>query len=364
MYIAIYHVYDMHYACTLRTMCNIIPLTIQHYILYNITHILIISLSTTLPLYNSLQARGDTNFWWWQFVWISLIAMSFYILESILCWFPFIASYVMTYNDDLLQALLNICYPLSQLFVGKRVHVSQKLVYRYILYWITLIGFKFWFSYNYIVFPVTVPSLELYDDFVNYKEVSFLKTSLLFFIWWFPHFLVYLIDLSIWYSLWSSFIGGFIALSDRQGAVRDSVNFRSHFMKSPIAFCQKLMPSSTRVSSAARTIQASTASLINIQVTAPNTNTNIHPTSNPHHPNHTTNNNNTNNTNALITKNNRIKSTADLSTLTADMLRQLSSVGQTSGLNGGSGGGSDEGREFESHQELFANALGNDVGSR
>ena len=293
--------------------------------------------------------------------------MSFYILESILCWFPFIASYVMTYNDDLLQALLNICYPLSQLFVGKRVHVSQKLVYRYILYWITLIGFKFWFSYNYIVFPVTVPSLELYDDFVNYKEVSFLKTSLLFFIWWFPHFLVYLIDLSIWYSLWSSFIGGFIALSDRQGAVRDSVNFRSHFMKSPIAFCQKLMPSSTRVSSAARTIQASTASLINIQVTAPinNTihNTNIHPTS--HHPNHTTNNNNTNNnTNTLITKNNRIKSTADLSSLTADMLRQLSSVGQTSGLNGGSGGGSDEGREFESHQELFANALGNDVGSR
>ena len=293
--------------------------------------------------------------------------MSFYILESVLCWFPFIASYVMTYNDDLLQALLNICYPLSQLFVGKRVHVSQKLVYRYILYWITLIGFKFWFSYNYIVFPVTVPSLELYDDFVNYKEVSFLKTSLLFFIWWFPHFLVYLIDLSIWYSLWSSFIGGFIALSDRQGAVRDSVNFRSHFMKSPIAFCQKLMPSSTRVSSAARTIQASTASLINIQVTAPinNTihNTNIHPTS--HHPNHTTNNNNTNNnTNTLITKNNRIKSTADLSSLTADMLRQLSSVGQTSGLNGGSGGGSDEGREFESHQELFANALGNDVGSR
>ena len=292
--------------------------------------------------------------------------MSFYILESILCWFPFIASYVMTYNDDLLQALLNICYPLSQLFVGKRVHVSQKLVYRYILYWITLIGFKFWFSYNYIVFPVTVPSLELYDDFVNYKEVSFLKTSLLFFIWWFPHFLVYLIDLSIWYSLWSSFIGGFIALSDRQGAVRDSVNFRSHFMKSPIAFCQKLMPSSTRVSSAARAIAASTASLTNIQVTAPTNNTNnIHNNTHPtHHPNNTTTNNYniniTSNTNALITKNNRIKSTADLSSLTADMLRQLSSVGQTSGLNGGS----DEGREFESRQELFANALGNDVGSR
>jgi hypothetical protein len=37
-------------------------------------------------------------------------------------------------------------------------------------------------------------------------------------------------------------IGGFIAIVDRQGAVRESPTFRVHFMRAPLAFCQKLMP--------------------------------------------------------------------------------------------------------------------------
>lgn len=216
---------------------------------------------------NTMESIGDVNFWWWQYVWISVIGLSIYFLESFMCWFPFITSALLKNKNEFVQALLNICWPLSQLFIGKNVHVSQKEVYRYIFFWITLILFKFFFSYHFIVFPVTVPSLELYDDYVNFGEVSFVKTAILFFVWWFPHFLVYLIDLSIWYSLWSSLVGGFVALVDRQGAVRDDKSFRTHFMKGPIAFCQKIMPSNMRVSSLSRTIgPASTASIGNLTV--------------------------------------------------------------------------------------------------
>ena len=189
----------------------------------------------------------ECNFWWWQYVWLSLMASSVYFLESFLCWMPSVVSALMTWNHDIVQALLNICYPTSQLYVGKKIDVPFKEVALYILYWLTLIAFKLWFGYRYVVNPVTIPSLQLYDDYMNFQNLPFFKTSVLMFVWWFPHFLVYLIDLSIWYSCWSSIIGGFVALVDRQGAVRDSTSFRAHFMRSPMAFCQKIMAVTSQV---------------------------------------------------------------------------------------------------------------------
>jgi callose synthase len=189
----------------------------------------------------------ECNFWWWQYVWLSLVASSVYFLESFLCWMPSVVSALMTWNNDIVQALLNICYPTSQLYVGKKIDVPFREVAVYISYWLSLITFKLWFGYRYVVNPVTIPSLQLYDDYMNFQNLPFLKTSTLMFVWWFPHFLVYLIDLSIWYSCWSSIVGGFVALVDRQGAVRDSTSFRAHFMRSPMAFCQKIMAVTSQV---------------------------------------------------------------------------------------------------------------------
>ena len=58
-------------------------------------------------------------------MWLSVMASFFYVLESVLCLFPRMVSEILSYDNSLFQALLNICYPFSQLFVGKRVHVNQ-----------------------------------------------------------------------------------------------------------------------------------------------------------------------------------------------------------------------------------------------
>eukprot|EP01041_Mallomonas_annulata_P000789 gene789-1528_t len=209
------------------------------------------SFRTDDPAVGSLRAHGNANFWWWQFVWLSMVSLILYFIESFFCWIPSIVSGLMCWNNDIVQAILNICYPLSQLYVGKKLHVPQLAVFGYIFFWLTLIGFKLWFGYFYIVAPVTVPTLELYDDYMNYENVPFTQTAFLMFVWWFPHFLVYLIDLSIWYTVWAAFVGGFIALVERHGAVRDTDTFRTHFMRMPFAFCQKLMPVSSVVGVAA-----------------------------------------------------------------------------------------------------------------
>lgn len=207
-------------------------------------------------------------FWWWQYIWLSLLSCFLYLLESVLCWFPGVITSILTWDNDIVQALLNVCYPFSQLYVGKPMEVSQREVFGYIFFWITLLSFKLWFGYRYIVSPISIPSLLLYDDYVNFAggpdEISFFKTATLLFFWWFPHFLVYLIDLSIWYSVWASAVGGFIAIVDRQGAVRESVSFRSHFMRAPIAFCQKLMPQDSEVNGKNVTRHISTSSLTGI----------------------------------------------------------------------------------------------------
>lgn len=192
-----------------------------------------------IPLFN----RGDNQFWWWQYVWLSLISLTFYFIQSILSVFPAVGSSVLSWKSDLVQAFLSICYPLSQLYVGKRTNVPQSEVFNYIFFWATLITFKIWFGYEFVVSPVATPTLELYDDFMNYPTMSFYKTSLLIFFWWLPHFLVYIIDLYIWYSVWASMAGGVIAILDRLGAVRDSDTFRKHFMRAPKFFHSKLMPS-------------------------------------------------------------------------------------------------------------------------
>ena len=89
-----------------------------------------------------MRGQGDANFWWWQYIWLSLVSSSLYLLQSVLCWFPSSITFLMTWNNDLVQAVLNICYPLSQQYVGKKTDMPQAEVFRYILFWLTLLAFK------------------------------------------------------------------------------------------------------------------------------------------------------------------------------------------------------------------------------
>lgn len=49
------------------------------------------------------------------------------------------------------KALLNICYPLSRVYVGKRVSEPVGAAMKYIFFWATLLAWKLYFSYQYEV---------------------------------------------------------------------------------------------------------------------------------------------------------------------------------------------------------------------
>lgn len=183
----------------------------------------------------------DSTFWWWQYIWLSLLVMTPYTLETIPQIYPPLATKILTSQNDYIQSFLNILYPSSRLYVGKEVHESFGHTCVYLFFWITLMTWKLSFSYVIEVYSMVKPSLQLTDDYVNYPNQSFAKMMLLLTMRWLPQFIVYLVDMSIWYAAWQAFAGTAVGFSDNLGDIRSLDDIRQNFGRAPELFCKKML---------------------------------------------------------------------------------------------------------------------------
>jgi callose synthase len=188
-----------------------------------------------------LGIEADSTFWWWQYVWISLLCMIPYAVEALIQLWPALSTKIYTSSSDYIQSFLNILYPLSRLYVGKEVHESLKHSAVYFFYWGTLIIWKLFFSYVFEVYSMVLPTLQLTDDFQNYPDQSFAKMGLLLFMRWLPQFIVYCIDMSIWYAAWQAFAGTSVGFSEHLGDIRSMSDIRENFGSAPENFCLKML---------------------------------------------------------------------------------------------------------------------------
>jgi len=207
--------------------------------------------------------QQDSTFWWWQYIWLSLLVMVPYILETIPQIYPALATKILTSQNDYIQSFLNILYPSSRLYVGKEVHESFGHTVVYILFWITLLTWKLCFSYVFEVYTMVKPSIQLTDDYVNYPNQSFAKMMFLLVLRWLPQFIVYLIDMSIWYAAWQAFAGTAVGFSDNLGDIRSLDDIRNNFGRAPELFCKKMLSpdAGSRRGSSASFLGTSTNSL-------------------------------------------------------------------------------------------------------
>jgi len=190
---------------------------------------------------NYFGIDGNSTFWWWQYIWLSLLCMIPYIVEALMQIYPASTTMLFTSQNEFVQSFLNILFPLSRIYVAKEVHESFKRTAVYAFFWITLIVWKLVFSYMFEVFSMVLPTIELVDDYVNYNNQSFAKMSFLVILRWLPQFLVYLIDMSIWYAVWQAFAGTAVGFSERLGDVRDMGDIRENFVRAPEHFCRKML---------------------------------------------------------------------------------------------------------------------------
>jgi len=190
---------------------------------------------------NYLGIEGDANFWWWQYIWLSLFCMVPWILEVFMQLYPASSTALYTTKNDYVLSFLNILFPLSRLYVGKEVHESFLHTSIYVFFWITLMAWKLFFSYVFEVYSMVLPTLELVDDYINYPDQSFAKMSLVLSMRWLPQFLVYLIDMSIWYAVWQAFAGTTVGIAENLGDIKSMKDIRDNFGRAPELFCQKML---------------------------------------------------------------------------------------------------------------------------
>jgi len=188
-----------------------------------------------------LGIEADSTFWWWQYVWLSCLCMAPYALETLTNLFPVITTKLYTSRNDYIQTFLNILFPISRLYVGKEVHESFRHTAVYIFFWATLVSWKLFFSYVFEVYSMVLPTIQLTDDYANFPEQSFVKMGLLLILRWLPQFIVYCIDMSIWYAVWQAFAGTSVGFSDHLGDIRSMKDIRNSFGRAPEHFCTKML---------------------------------------------------------------------------------------------------------------------------
>ena len=88
---------------------------------------------------------------------------------------------------------------------------------------------------------MVLQTIQLTDDYANFPNQSFVKMGLLLSLRWLPQFIVYCIDMSIWYAVWQAFAGTSVGFLDHLGDIRSMKDIRNSFGRAPEHFCSKML---------------------------------------------------------------------------------------------------------------------------
>ncbi|XP_048229927.1 callose synthase 11 [Ricinus communis] len=133
----------------------------------------------------------------------------------------------------------------KRIFVGRGLREGLINNVKYTLFWVIVLASKFIFSYFLQIRPLVAPTRALLDlGNVPYNWHPFFGGSnrIGVILIWMPVVLIYFMDLQIFYSIFSSFVGAMIGLFSHLGEIRniDQLRLRFQFFASALQF--NLMP--------------------------------------------------------------------------------------------------------------------------
>lgn len=178
-----------------------------------------------------------------NFLWAALIFVIPELLALALFIIPWIRNFIEETNWRIFY-LLSWWFQ-SRTFVGRGLREGLVDNIKYTLFWVAVLATKFCFSYFMQIKPMIAPSKELLDlNKVSYEWHEFFESGHRFAVGllWLPVVLIYLMDLQIWYSIYSSFVGAGVGLLAHLGEIRNiqQLRLRFQFFASAIQF--NLMP--------------------------------------------------------------------------------------------------------------------------
>ncbi|KAF8031162.1 hypothetical protein BT93_D0384 [Corymbia citriodora subsp. variegata] len=133
----------------------------------------------------------------------------------------------------------------TRIFVGRGVREGLVNNIKYALFWVVVLLSKISFSYFLQIKPLVAPTkalLELRTIKYTWHEFFGRTNRMAVILLWTPVILIYLMDLQIWYSIFSSLVGGTIGLFSHLGEIRNIEQLRLRFQFFASALQFNLMP--------------------------------------------------------------------------------------------------------------------------
>ncbi|XP_062206905.1 callose synthase 11-like [Phragmites australis] len=133
----------------------------------------------------------------------------------------------------------------TRTFVGRGVREGLVDNIKYATFWVCLLAAKFGFSYFLQIKPMVEPTktiVNLHDIRRNWFEFMPHTERIAIILLWVPVVLIYLMDIQIWYAVFSSLTGALIGLFSHLGEIRSVEQLRLRFQFFASAMQFNLMP--------------------------------------------------------------------------------------------------------------------------
>ncbi|XP_021727691.1 callose synthase 12-like [Chenopodium quinoa] len=176
-----------------------------------------------------------------------LLAVAVFVLPEVLALVLFIIPWVRNFVEETNWKIFYMItwWFQTRIFVGRGLREGLADNIKYTLFWILVLASKFVFSYFLQIRPMIKPTRILVNlKDVEYEWYEFFRGSNRFAVGllWLPVVLIYLMDLQIWYSIYSSFVGAAVGLFSHLGEIRNMQQLRLRFQFFASAIQFNLMP--------------------------------------------------------------------------------------------------------------------------
>ncbi|CAH1450944.1 unnamed protein product [Lactuca virosa] len=166
-----------------------------------------------------------------------------YIIPEVLALLLFIIPWVRNFieeTDFILFDMLTWWFH-SRLYVGRGLREGLVNNIKYTLFWIIILLSKFSFSYFLQIKPLVAPTKALSSlrlDRYNWHEFFSNTNRMAIVLVWAPVVLMYLVDMQLWYTVFSALVGSIVGLFSHLGEIRniEQLRLRYQFFASALQF--------------------------------------------------------------------------------------------------------------------------------
>ena len=133
----------------------------------------------------------------------------------------------------------------TRTFVGRGLREGIVDNVKYAIFWVVLLAAKFTFSYFLQIKPMVAPTKAIYNLHSvqsRWAEPFGHTNKFAVVVLWTPVVLIYLMDIQIWYAIFSSFAGGLVGLFSHLGEIRNMQQLRLRFEFFASAMQFNIMP--------------------------------------------------------------------------------------------------------------------------